>query len=297
MSERELVFIHGRAQQDKDADDLKKTWIDAWKRGLAKRGLSMPIDEDAVRFPYYGDTLRDLTEGKDLDEAAKVIVRGEEDDENLEAFAAEVFAELRTRLDLTDDKLRAAGGDARVIERGVLNWEWVQAILRGIDTHVPGSSSASVAVATNDVYQYLRNFGFQTTIDGGVTSAFDAAKETVVVSHSLGTVVAYRVLLAEADARGWRIPLHVTLGSPLGIRAISGRLAPLKRPAAVGTWFNAMDERDIVALYALTPDVFGVTPAIENKTDVDNHTANHHGIVGYLDDADVAQRIHAALVA
>ena len=36
---------------------------------------------------------------------------------------------------------------------------------------------------------------------------------------------------------------------------------------------------------------------IENKTDVRNPTANRHGISGYLDDAEVARRIHDALLA
>jgi hypothetical protein len=41
---------------------------------------------------------------------------------------------------------------------------------------------------------------------------------------------------------------------------------------------------------------FGV-PGIENKVDVDNHTKNRHGIAGYLDDAEVASRIHEAIMA
>jgi hypothetical protein len=34
---------------------------------------------------------------------------------------------------------------------------------------------------------------------------------------------------------------------------------------------------------------------VENETDVQNHTDNRHGIAGYLNDPDVAWRIHAAL--
>jgi hypothetical protein len=63
----------------------------------------------------------------------------------------------------------------------------------------------------------------------------------------------------------------------------------------VKKWFNAMDERDIVALYPLSKKYFQVTPQIENKTDVQNPTENRHGISGYLGDPEVARRIHAAL--
>ena len=60
-----------------------------------------------------------------------------------------------------------------------------------------------------------------------------------------------------------------------------------------------MDERDVVALYPLTPSHFPINPlapSIENKQDVQNKTTNRHGMGGYLDDKDVAKRIYDALV-
>ena len=57
-----------------------------------------------------------------------------------------------------------------------------------------------------------------------------------------------------------------------------------------------MDERDVVALHPLDSANFNIDPAIENKTDVNNHTDNRHGITGYLDDATVAKRIRDASV-
>ena len=56
-----------------------------------------------------------------------------------------------------------------------------------------------------------------------------------------------------------------------------------------------MDERDVVALYPLDQSGFPIMPAIENKTDVDNHTENRAGIAGYLNDRVVAKRIYEAL--
>jgi hypothetical protein len=57
-----------------------------------------------------------------------------------------------------------------------------------------------------------------------------------------------------------------------------------------------MDPTDIVALYPLDGDLFDVTPPVDNKTDVDNPTPNHHGIEGYLGDPAVARRIHDSLL-
>ena len=67
-------------------------------------------------------------------------------------------------------------------------------------------------------------------------------------------------------------------------------------PACAEKWFNAMDDRDVVALYPLDSEHFDVDPAIENKTDVDNFTENRHSIDGYLSDPVVAKRIYEALV-
>jgi hypothetical protein len=132
-------------------------------------------------------------------------------------------------------------------------------------------------------------------MDDGVRSAFSPASETVVVAHSLGTVVAYNVLRRDGAELHLKVPLFVTLGSPLAISVVKKALRPIAHPRCVGRWFNAMDDRDVVALFPLTADHFEVDPAIENKVDVDNPTQNRHGISGYLGDPEVARRIYEAV--
>lgn len=293
---RQLVFIHGRSQQHKDSLALKRSWIDAWQSGLAASGLTLPLADEDIRFPYYGDTLDQLVQGRPAGEAAAVIVRGTEEGADEQAFMRAILDEVQEKAGLTDDMVRAEA-TAEAIARGPQNWAWVQAILSALDSHVPGASGASVALFTKDVYHYLKNPAIRNPIDAGVRSAFAAGKETVVVGHSLGTVVALNVLRSDGDALGWKVPLFVTLGSPLAVRVIKRSIAPIGHPACAATWFNAMDERDVVALYPLDAQHFDVSPAIENKTDVDNDTENRHGISGYLSDPVVARRIHAALVA
>ena len=154
-----------------------------------------------------------------------------------------------------------------------------------------------MALFTNDVYQYLHNPGIGRVLDDGVRSAFARGVETVVVSHSLGTVVAYNVLKKAGAERGLKVPLFVTLGSPLGVKVVKRAVRPIGYPGCASHWFNAMDERDVVALFALDDKHFDIDPDIENKTDVDNPTSNRHGISGYLGDPEVARRIHEALTA
>lgn len=297
---RELVFVHGRSQEHKDASALKKEWIDALGVGLAKSNLSLPIPETQVRFPFYGDTLFDLSEGKSTDEAAKVIVRGDETDAAEKKFVLEVLEEIRRQNGITEEQLAEVAGQ-EVVEKGPLNWPWVRATLQALDRFVPQSSSPTIALFTHDVFVYLTNSGIRQVIEDGISAAITPGVETVVVSHSLGTVVTYNLLRREGHLRNWKVPLLVTVGSPLAVTAIRRTLksfATTRAPECVAAWLNAMDSRDVVALYPLDPENFPIeppNPAIENKTDVQNKTDNRHGIAGYLDNDVVASRIHHAL--
>ena len=296
-----LVFIHGRAQEGKDSIALKAEWVQALRDRLTALGLDLPLDEADIRFPYYGDALYDLSSG--ASETTEVIVRGEgggdePDDlsrEVLEEIVAHALERAKERGLADDAEIRAVTG-SDVVERGVLNWKVVQKALEWIDEKVPGASAASIALATRDVHDYLTNPGIQHFIESGVRQAIPSGEEAIVVSHSLGTVVAYNLLRREGEARGWKVPLFVTLGSPLAVTAIRRALRPLQFPSVVSAWYNAMDPDDVVALYPLEPSRFPVPgPGIENYTGVDNPTGNQHGISGYLDDPEVARRIRQAL--
>jgi len=113
---------------------------------------------------------------------------------------------------ITDDQVFDGGG-LNVRERGPRDWAWVKATLSALETHVPGLSGASIAVAVHDVYHYLKNPGVRDEIDIGVRDAVVPGRETVVVGHSLGSVVSYSLLRRDAKALGWRVPLYVTLGA------------------------------------------------------------------------------------
>jgi hypothetical protein len=288
-----LVFIHGRAQEGKDAAALKQEWIRCLQAGLAKSGLQLPLGDGQIRFPYYGDALADRVAGKPEDQVAAVIIKGTADSAKRQ-FMLEVLEEVRKVEGITDAQLLAIE-QAAIQEKGIQNWEWVQRILKAVDEHVDGASAASIALATNDVYEYLFNPNVTTPIDDGVRKAMAGSEPTVVVSHSLGTVVAFKMLKEMAGDAAWNVPLFVTLGSPLAIKAIRTRLRPLLHPPCAGAWYNAMDERDVVALHPLDKAHFNITPEIENKTDVDNPTSNRHGISGYLGDPNVAARIYQGL--
>ncbi|SNR74063.1 hypothetical protein SAMN06265360_1178 [Haloechinothrix alba] len=300
---RRLVLVHGRDQQKKDAVALKAEWVDALRSGLRENGLELPIAESDIRFPYYGDTLYQLDSGVSTEDAAAVILRGDGVPGEEQRFLHAVMMDLLQRHEVTEEQIDEVA-DSDVIERGPRDWGWVRATARAIDRFVPGASSAVLILFTSDVYVYLTNPAIRTAIDTGVASALAPGAESVVVGHSLGSVVAYNVLRHQRAAGGSggrrTVPLFVTLGSPLAVTAIRRVLEkPTRCPECASHWFNALDERDFVALHPLDTTHFPLSPeepGISNKDDVHNSTANRHGISGYLQDKDVARRIHDALV-
>jgi pimeloyl-ACP methyl ester carboxylesterase len=184
---------------------------------------------------------------------------------------------------ITDDDIRSFCDDP-TMEKGFLNWPWVLATLRALDS--AGGGSWAVKLFTYDVFAYLTHPGVRDVIDTGVRRLFDT-EPAVVVSHSLGTVVAYDLLRRDGTENKWSVPTFITLGSPLSVNPIAHRLAPIKFPSCVGKWFTARDPLDTVALHPLVPPYFPDFQ-ITAKDDVKNTSDNHHGIVQYLSDPDVA---------
>jgi hypothetical protein len=294
---RQLIFVHGRAQENKDAKELKNEWIEAWKKGLEANDLANPLADEDIRFPYYGDTLVDMVAGRSAEDAAEVIVKGPPPPSAEQEIMREMIAEIAAHEGVSESDIRAQL-PSDVIAKGPLNWGWVQGILGAID-HVSPVSRALVALVTADVAKYLTNVAIRTNIDNGVRSALLAEREAVLVSHSLGTVVAYNVLMSRTGQfPSVKVPLFVTLGSPLAVNAIKSRIRPHTYPTPpVDKWYNAMDPDDVVSLYPLSKKHFNTGGAIENHDRVKNDTDNQHGIDGYLKDPRVAKKIYDAVMA
>jgi hypothetical protein len=286
-----LVMVHGRAQAGKDPVALKKDWLDALSYGLERANSSLPA-ATTVEFPFYGDLLAELVKETETPLSSAINSKGPNPDGETE-LRGEIIAEIAVASGLSEDDIGRELG-AGPTEKGPGNWEWVQAMLRAID-RVPGLNSATIDTFTRDVYVYLAYPGVRAQIDGKIADAIND-EACVVLSHSLGTVVAYNVLYKRIANPSF--PCLVTVGSPLGIKAIKNRIErPLRSPQCIQQWFNAYDDRDLVALVPLDARNFDIAPPIENKSDVKNFTDNRHGIEGYLADPFVARKVAEALKA
>jgi hypothetical protein len=285
-----LLLVHGRGQGGQGPAQLQAQWTDVLSRGAQALGRSLPNPIE-VAFPYYGGELDRLALEFGLPLTLDVQARGGEPNNEFLAFQADIAQAVRDKAGVTDEEVVAEyHGDPQA--RGPLNWKWVQAIFRAIDKHGGGMSQAALESFTRDVFLYTTRAGVRDVVDDIVKKKL-TEEPTVVIAHSLGSIVAYNVL--RSDTRMLRVPLLVTVGSPLGIRAVRDQLVPLQFPRSVHAWYNAFDNRDVVALYPLDSTNFPLRLPIVNNGDVRNHTDNRHGIAGYLDDKQVAQRILDAL--
>jgi hypothetical protein len=274
-----LIFIHGREQENKDETFLELTWLNALREGLQKIGKTLP-NNVTIEFPYYADVMQEFVDNPtkippSTKRSSKMLVVDEDE------FAFDFLTQL---LENTGQELPK--------KRGIKNSIGVHALLKLIETYTNWSEPI-LKRKFQDLHLYLTHSGVQEAINKLVLSKFDK-EPCVVVGHSLGSVLSYVMLKSHDELTVNKL---ITLGSPLGIPSINELLPkPLGMPECLKNgWFNAYDKRDIVALNPLDAEYFPIDGTIEAKSDVDNQTDNRHGIVGYLNDKDVAAQIYNAL--
>jgi hypothetical protein len=283
-----LSFVHGMSQENKNPAALRKVWEDALTEAWAAADL--PARKYTVEMPFYGDVLNNLIQqvrGK----SQGVIARGGGAPGQFTALEEELIREMGADAGVSDDDVRAELGQ-EVVARGPANWEWVQGIARVLQRRVPALGTLGLGFV-RQVDAYLTRPHIRAEVDDIVRPCL-MGERTIVVAHSLGTIVTYRLLQGAKGACD--VPLYVTLGSPLGIDVVKQHIRPpaLGRPPGVRRWLNGTDERDYVALVGrLDRDNFA--GGIENLSDIHNRRDDAHAIVDYLADPTVAQRIHAAL--
>jgi hypothetical protein len=163
-----LVFIHGRSQEGKNPEDLKRNWESALRDGFRKANLVFP-EGVKIDFPYYGDSLKEAV--NQLFSASRrndVVAKGSDVGSNdpppdFIEFAEQLViemqqknpeiasnGEIRLPSDLIDDALELK---MIPLAKGPLNWKWVQAVLKVLD----GKTSGELMLEkfTRDVYSYL----------------------------------------------------------------------------------------------------------------------------------------------
>ena len=289
-----IVLVHGISQEGKSDQIIRNEWMEALRRNYATHGLVDPTGRlSRVEAAYYGDRLKDLSAGW---VTGKTIALGvEETPDDFDEFAVKALEEMALRMGATLEQIEREEETTTVAQGAGVHKKLVKAIARVIEKVSPLRGTLAMRIL-GQAHAYIRNQHVHDEINKLVRPLFEDDEPMIVVSHSLGTIVAYSLLREFArNNRPRQVPLFVTLGSPLGIDSVrKGFPRPRTRPADVQRWVNGADPEDFVALrVALTDQTFG--PGIVNYSDIENGHENPHSISGYLGDKRIADEIAAVI--
>ncbi|MET7700556.1 alpha/beta hydrolase [Streptomyces sp. NPDC005485] len=307
-----LVFVHGIGGLRDPAAEL-----DVWQRALAdgarraghsRRVLDLVQGWAAdARFAYYGDLFGppqaqgDAPEATDEDDTVAALLLESIDERLADPTPHDDAATLHhARAQLSPEGgSQGAGSGARQ----VLTAANTLLALPGLRTFGRWASAGLMVGQLRQVARYLRRgepdeegLSLDVRIRGRVEEALDPAGPTLVVAHSLGTVVALETLQSYEG----QIPLLVTLGSPIGLRtAVRARMRPqpVAVPRPVARWLNFWDRDDLIVgapllEKAVRPNGEAVLPVSDR---VDSNGAWVHPAVKYLAQPAVAGRLVEAI--
>ncbi|MFE2964136.1 hypothetical protein ACFXKC_10775 [Streptomyces sp. NPDC059340] len=263
-----ILGIHGvgnfRVSQPPDAAaaHLADLWASALWRSEYREDGQAPEPREGVAVAYYADLLR------------RRGTQGRNDLDSLDEFERELVALWLDACGLPD---AAAAGRATAPLRQALAW---LARTRGLGQP---ATEWFVAVCFREVAAYLRGSARQ-QVRSRIADALAAHQPTVVIAHSLGSVVAYETLWEHPELS---VDLLVTLGSPLALpHAVFPRLQPApvdergQRPPNVACWVNLADPGDLVAI---PPQ--GISRCFEGVQEPSNqpiHAFDFHKAANYL---------------
>lgn len=281
-----VVFLHGRGQQGKDPRRLRRMWTAGLGKGLLLADMD-PVEARDAWFPFYGDVLADR-----LDALEGAVRR-----EALSAAEAVAPADTDARK-IYEDLLTEAADKAGYPKNADTREGLFDGVLGGLQRRLGWLANRSrldeivIAAVFSDVAAYLSRDSVRNPVLDTVVEAVPSSGKMVLVSHSLGTVVAMDLITRLPDAVD--VALLVTAGSPLGLDTVFERLLAkgANRPDSVSEWVNVWSPADPIAIGCPLVDDWG-TPLEEVITD--NPTERAHAIDEYLADVRVAEAIGSSL--
>jgi hypothetical protein len=278
-----IVLVHGIAQEQRSADDLEHEWLPTLAGGVRNAGHAdvadrlWPIDPSRrlARMAFYGNLFLTPDRQGDADDLS---------DDQLDVADQIATEWLTNALDST--RPRDAGNarlELQALDHDHSDAQGIRALraraLAGLD-RVPWLSHAGFHLARTNrtvgqAVRYLTEPAIRTAATAAVHHHLDADTR-VIVAHSLGSVVAYEAL----RARPRPLPLLITLGSPLGLNAVTRRLRePPAYPTGLARWINLVDRDDIVAARPHLTKIFDAGRPPEAQFDstytVDNGAQPH----------------------
>lgn len=324
-----VVCVHGVAQEFEVAETLSDAWVSALVGGVGLAGGSLEATD--VAMAAYGMLFRkgegwatkgggddlgpvpDLPTGDLFSQVGEVVTEEDLDhrpvemleDEGVVSPSGDVEGDLEMGVDEAFLRawLQLAAHDDATTEQtkgvvGDLVRRPAARVVQGLG-HVPVLGAVAERMAVWFLVQVRRYLGEEGVRNFAQEALRDqiTAETRVLVGHSLGSVVAYEVLCADPN-----LPVRtlVTLGSPLGVRAVRSRLQPPvvdgrgAWPMGLERWVNIADKADAVALKKRLDPIFGQDDGNVEDVEVFNG-AGMHDVEKYLTSRKTGKAIWSGL--
>jgi hypothetical protein len=287
-----LAFVHGINNEDETAASIEQTWWDALEQGWKAAGLAAKPRPD-IAVGYYADLLAGTTKSAAVEMGPTVASAG---------LAVGLLQEYADAAGVSEAELAAAAHEMGIppeaVAQGVPHEGWIINFASVLERVLPTKGKLIARLFLRQAVTYINDKVIAAQIQKKVASAIFGRQPdpVIVVAHSLGTVVSYRVL-ADATFERRDVPLFVTLGSPLSVRMFRPILpvrGSIPRPP-IGRWFNCRHKDDFVTLgRSIIKQSIGF-PGVEDSTDIIGDDPDRHSIVQYLSSPAVAKAVHESL--
>lgn len=294
-----LLFIHGINQQNYTSQSL----LDKWSKILVDNGFdAAKLKASNPTMAFYGDLLHQLSSSKAdaTSMSANVSELAGMGQGELE-FINEGLGEVAEERGFTNADIYAAAQRAdeemdqivTAIPMSTGLGRFAVGVLRLLDEIAPPLRDTALT-ALVQANAYLRKPGARPAIDARVKPEI-VDGDQVIVAHSLGTIVAFHLLRKLASENpNIKVPLLITVGSPLGVEAVKKYVdIPHRIPPNIARWENYFDRGDPVSLGKKLSSQFAAK--IADFGNINNTTDNAHSIEGYLNQSSVQTVLHSAL--
>lgn len=251
-----MLFVHGRSFKP-SSQQLEGLWYDAIRHGLKSDYGSRSVDafnRAKKSFIYYGNLSNDLLAAKegtspDLEVLAKMRKQtlGE-----LMALERSDFADSSVYSEIMRKRNRLRSRFIRYVSRTIRLF------------HKEDAAARVVAARKEDLEEFWDSSGpfgqaVRDLLTKALKPAIAAGDRVLILSHSLGTIIAYDCLWhlsqgSKTDRDGRKaVDSWVTLGSPLGDSVVKSQLfgadknGPSKYPSNIREWTNVAAKHDYIA--------------------------------------------------